>query len=275
MAINRYKLVSRHNPEITRFDPFSPLTVGNGEIAYSADVTGLQTFPEIYEEGIPLCTQSQWGWHTTPAAGEKESYKEHSLQMEMHKTLTRNVGYATEEQGQEVPFHWLRQNPLRLHLGRIGLDIIKEDGSPATPGDIIQPCQRLDMWKGILKSSFFVEGQKVNTIVCCHPKRDILAFQLESELIKNNRMSVKISLPYGSADKSAADWNKDNRHYTNIAQHQSGYAKLTHILDKDSYHIRIAASNGTDFLRTGRNSFSVKATCQTAKKKLPFHFHLI
>ena len=62
--MNRFEIVSRHNPKVTQFDKYSPLTVGNGEFAFTADATGLQTFPELYEAGTPLCTQSQWGWHT-------------------------------------------------------------------------------------------------------------------------------------------------------------------------------------------------------------------
>jgi hypothetical protein len=44
--IDRQALVTRHNPVLTAIDPLSPLTVGNGEFAFGADVTGLQTFPE-------------------------------------------------------------------------------------------------------------------------------------------------------------------------------------------------------------------------------------
>src|SRR5438132_5145517 len=64
--IDRQALVRRHNPVVTRPDPFAALTVGNGEFAFTADVTGLQTFPEDYRRQLPLCTASHWGWHTTP-----------------------------------------------------------------------------------------------------------------------------------------------------------------------------------------------------------------
>src|SRR4051794_8435818 len=64
--INRQALVRRHNPVVYRLDPFSALTVGNGEFAFTADVTGLQTFPEGYGKQFPLCTASHWGWHTKP-----------------------------------------------------------------------------------------------------------------------------------------------------------------------------------------------------------------
>ena len=46
--IDRFALVSRHNPVIRKFDPLSPLSVGNGEFAFTCDVTGLQTFPDDY-----------------------------------------------------------------------------------------------------------------------------------------------------------------------------------------------------------------------------------
>ena len=66
--IDRRALLRRHNPIITRFDPFSALSVGNGEAAFTADITGLQTFVSKCEKLFPLCTASHWGWHTTPAA---------------------------------------------------------------------------------------------------------------------------------------------------------------------------------------------------------------
>jgi hypothetical protein len=66
-SIDRAALVSRHNPVLQQLDPLSALTVGNGEFAFTADVTGLQTFLAEYENAMPLCTMSQWGWHTRPA----------------------------------------------------------------------------------------------------------------------------------------------------------------------------------------------------------------
>src|SRR5690625_6671822 len=59
--MNRQSVVKKHNPIITRVEKLSPLSIGNGEFGFSADFTGLQTFPEAYES--PLSTQSNWGWH--------------------------------------------------------------------------------------------------------------------------------------------------------------------------------------------------------------------
>src|ERR1035438_8237648 len=65
-AIDRQALVSRHNPYQAKLDARSPLSVGNGEFAFTADITGLQSVPQAYESVVPLCTQSQWGWHGAP-----------------------------------------------------------------------------------------------------------------------------------------------------------------------------------------------------------------
>src|SRR5215467_4852387 len=66
--IDRHALVTRHNVSVQRFDSLSSLSVGNGEFAFTVDPTGLQTFPEYFasQKATPLCTEAQWGWHTTP-----------------------------------------------------------------------------------------------------------------------------------------------------------------------------------------------------------------
>jgi hypothetical protein len=56
-------VVTRNNPHITALDTLASLTVGNGDFAVTVDVTGLQTLPEHYSKGVPLGTQSSWGWH--------------------------------------------------------------------------------------------------------------------------------------------------------------------------------------------------------------------
>jgi hypothetical protein len=92
-AIDRHALVTRNNPEVTAMDSLSSLSVGNGEFAYTVDATGLQTFPEVYKNGVPLGTQSQWGWHSF---GNPENYKPEEALVEYdfghgHKEL-----YATQ-----------------------------------------------------------------------------------------------------------------------------------------------------------------------------------
>src|SRR5436189_5276181 len=63
---DRSALVKRHNPANSKIDPLAPLSIGNGQFAFTADVTGLQTLSSEYVNAMPLCTMSQWGWHTKP-----------------------------------------------------------------------------------------------------------------------------------------------------------------------------------------------------------------
>src|SRR5690349_15787118 len=58
MAIDRAALVARHRITLTQPDAMSPLSVGNGEFAFTADITGLQTFPEFHTQGLE--TAQRW-----------------------------------------------------------------------------------------------------------------------------------------------------------------------------------------------------------------------
>lgn len=144
--IDRAGLVRRHNPVVRNVDPLSPLSLGNGEFAFTADVTGLQTFPREYESGIPLCTMSQWGWHTSQPQGFDPS----ALRLTGYDTHGRAVGYATSSDGQVEIYNWLRENPHRLHLGRIGLRVSLPGEAEAQATDLSDIHQELDLWTGIL-----------------------------------------------------------------------------------------------------------------------------
>jgi hypothetical protein len=65
-VINRKELVSRHPVINQSFDSLSSLTVGNGKYAMTVDVTGLQSFPDHYRNGVSLGAFSDWGWHSFP-----------------------------------------------------------------------------------------------------------------------------------------------------------------------------------------------------------------
>jgi len=140
--IDRRALVSRHHVSLTRLDTESPLSVGNGEFAFTVDVTGLQTFAEAYDETIPLGTLSQWGWHTWPNAS---GWNIDRFEFKKFDSHGRMVGYA-DISGERTPeINWLRANPHRLHLGRIGFRLTRADGSAARPADLTKIRQTLDL----------------------------------------------------------------------------------------------------------------------------------
>ena len=64
--IDRLALISRHNILVEAPDTMASLSVGNGDFAFTTDITGLQTFYQEHQNGVTLGTQSDWGWHTFP-----------------------------------------------------------------------------------------------------------------------------------------------------------------------------------------------------------------
>lgn len=64
--IDRREWVTRHDPVLNAPDPASPLTVGNGSMAFNVDVTGLQTLYEEYAAETPLCTMAELEYRVRP-----------------------------------------------------------------------------------------------------------------------------------------------------------------------------------------------------------------
>jgi hypothetical protein len=221
--IDRYALVTRHNPRLTKLEPLSPLSLGNGEFAFTADVTGLQTFPRLYADAMPLCTMSQWGWHTQPRPSSLQSQ---TLRPKLYETYGRKVGYNTSSEGQTELFNWLRENPHRLHLGQIGLADID-------PANISEIDQELDLWRGVLTSKFKLSGEPVSITTAVHPVHDLLAVVIDS---RRPRLAVRIAFPYGSPSMQAADWNAPDKHQTQIIADEKLIARQ---LDGDSYYVTV------------------------------------
>lgn len=250
--IDRFALVTRHNPVLRKIEPLSPLSVGNGEFAFTCDVTGLQTFADDYKDAMPLCTMSNWGWHTKPMP---ENLVGKTYQLTEYDTYGRKVGYQTGRAGQQELYDYLRENPHRLHLGQIGLRLLKSDGSEAKSSDISDIEQKLDLWKGIIESRFKFEDEDVLVKTAAHPILDLLAVSIESSLMPERKLAVRLAFPYGSQTMQAADWEQPEKHESNIVSAVksdgiSGYAKIDRQLDNDSYSVSVFWSGGNGKIKT-------------------------
>ena len=108
-SLDRRALVDRHRPVLHAFDVDSPLTVGNGEFAFTADATGLQTFAEDYDATVPLGTLAQWGWHTSPNPQHWSSDRFRLTGFDAHG---RRVDYNDVPGDRRSPeVEWLRDEP--------------------------------------------------------------------------------------------------------------------------------------------------------------------
>jgi hypothetical protein len=93
-TIDRQALVERHSPQLTRIDPHAPLMIGNGSLAFTADITGLQTFPQAYAKTAPLLIMADWAWHSFPirTATRKPTGKSRLLSPGAGRSLTPGYG---------------------------------------------------------------------------------------------------------------------------------------------------------------------------------------
>jgi len=144
VTINRYDLVNRHRVVISQADSLNSLTVGNGDFAFTVDITGLQSFPEYHISGIPLGTFSNWCWHSDL---NPEGFQ-HTQTVKEFRVGDRNVAYY-HDYGREKDSPrarasgYLRQNPHRMNMGLVGLKILDENGRRVGPDAIENPRQVL------------------------------------------------------------------------------------------------------------------------------------
>ena len=252
--VDRQALVTRHNVVLRQFDANNPLTVGNGEFAFTVDATGLQTFPEAFEKTIPLGTLSDWGWHTAP---NSNGWSIDRFQFKEFPDLNgRLVPYADVPHNQQTPeIKWLRANPHRLHLGQIGFVLKHADGSPARTNDLTDIKQTLDLWDGLITSRFKFDGQPVEVQTVCLPDSDAIAVQVMSPLVREKRLAIQIHFPYGTGETRTADWGHPEAHTTTLNQPGPDQAEFARKLDNDEYFVAARWTANATLTNTAKHRF--------------------
>lgn len=238
--IDRKVLVTRHNPVIEEVNPLASLSLGNGNFAFTVDITGLQTFPEHYAQGVPLGTQSYWGWHSFPNDSNykfNEVLKTHDFghgHLEPYPVLFKNGR-------QKDAVNYLRANPHRLHLGTVGLELSNADGEPVKIDDIADINQQLNLWNGLINSQFSVSGIPVEVQSFCHPEKDLIAGHIISDLIPQKQVALKLCFAYptGKDTDDGCDWDQIDKHISKIIQQDNHQLIIERTIDNTIYYIRI------------------------------------
>ncbi|MBM7573481.1 glycoside hydrolase family 65 [Aquibacillus albus] len=212
--MDRQSVVKKHSPVVVKKDRLAPLSVGNGDFGFSVDVTGLQSFPDAYE--TPLSTQSNWGWHSTEGSSR---YTNEDIDFQAYDTKGRAVTYPMHPGDKGEAYHWLRQNPHRLQLGRIGFRFLTRDQKEITIDNIEQIHQRLDLWTGTIHSYFEVDGTPVTVRTACDPKQDIIAVTVSSRLIQEKRL--QITTAFSNPSMVDEDWSKSIRPVWKVEGHKT------------------------------------------------------
>lgn len=246
--IDRHALVTRHNVTLTRIDPHAPLMLGNGNLGFTADITGLQTFPEQYSPIAPLLTMAQWAWHSFP---NPKGYGERDGLVMVPVPGRGEQPYPWIRDWSEIDerpaLQWLRENPHRFSLGRVSLALLRRDGTQARFSDLGATRQHLDLWSGTLTSSFVFDRAPVTVETWVHPTRDMVMVSIRSPLVAAGRIGVDVRYPGVSAklNPDPSDWARDDAHRTRVLEQHPDRLVAERILDATRYHSAIFALDGT------------------------------
>ncbi len=261
--INRKEVVSRHFPQINSFDTLGSLSVGNGNFAYTVDATGLQTFPSVYKNGVPLGTMSQWGWHSMPNTNNykiEESLKEYNFGRQQPEPYAVQFN---EDGRQKEAANYFRENLHRIHLGIIGFESLSE--TPLQPTVITNINQELNLWNGQINTNFDIRGSTVNVQTTCDPYMDIIGAKIATRLFEQQKLAIKIHFPYPSANHTddACDWEKTEKHYTQLIKLEKQKAVFLRTLDTTKYFVTILWKGSATIKKATKHKFLLIPQDQT------------
>lgn len=239
--IDRKALIARHNPSLRKLDVDAPLTVGNGGFAFSADITGLQTFAEhYYRLGIPVETLSRWCWHSQP---NPNNYKLADTNQDFSLPGGGLLGFPTRQSSPAGD--WLRKNPHSQPLGQLALEWLKADGSAFGPEDIQNPEQTLDLWRGVISSRFKLNAIPVSVTTACAPDSDTIGVRIESPLVAQGKLRVRLGFPRGYdmnvKNTPALDWSNPETHESRLIEKGTLGALIQRTIDETRYVVAISA----------------------------------
>ena len=258
-VVDRRARLARHSPVVRVFESYSALSVGNGGFAFTVDATGLQTFAEEYRD-LPLATQAEWGWASfaNPTGIKPEDA------LESYDAHGRPVTYMSGQGGPAGK--WLRENPHRLSLARIGFVLRRADGTMAKSSDLQDVSQRLDLWTGSIESRFTLDGRQTRVTTCAHPERDAIAVRVESTELDPSRLAVRVAFPYGGVTHTGdpADWAHADLHRTEIAERDRRSLTWHRAVDTSEYWVRAGWTDGASMRTVGPHEYVLEPTAGTS-----------
>ena len=239
--IDRQSVVERHRVISDSTHPNSPAQVGNGEFAFGVDFTGLQTF-------VPFNTLSHWSWHSFPLPKGQKAGDFKGLMLDTHRRMVRyNIG----NDDQPELSSWLAGNPHRYNLGRIGFLLLKSDGTRAGMNDLTSKHQEIDLWNGIIYSSFQLEGKPVKVETACAQTSDVIGVSVESDLIKTGQVKIFLDFPYpdaGAFSGYMGDYKKHESHSSGMKKTGKNSAIITRKMDDAKYFVSLNWTTNADLL---------------------------
>ncbi|HEY4417389.1 MAG TPA: hypothetical protein VGO57_16985 [Verrucomicrobiae bacterium] len=223
--IDRHALVSRHNIQWPKLDGQIPL--GNGNFAFNADGTGLET--------VGGNTMSHWCWHSFPLPAGFTTNDVRPWATPDHGRLTTDT-----TQDPQPLADWERDNPQPLNLGRIGF--IDLAGERLNSSEVHMDSRELELWTGILTSRFTYLGSPVTVQTCVDPQSDTVAVRVESPLLRDGRLQIQLDFPAPAQRVGAwvGDFSTTDGHQTVIERQTKTRLDLQRSIDDTHYAVSLA-----------------------------------
>ncbi len=256
MPLERRSLVQACNPKVHAYDPDAFLSVGNGNFAFTVDCTGLQSYLHEIEGKTPLCTMSWWGMHSYQG---KEEARYDLLRLKQYQCRDRSVGYMTDPTGQEALFNDLRVNPHRFNLGRIALKA-RDTDELTFISSLCAIDQRLDLYSGLITSTFLYQGEQVRVETVCHPDQDQVAISVESSKIADGTLRVVLMFPYASHTISGSDYQRPDAHTSSLTCCEESRYCIKRRMDGTSYEVHLLASEQCSVAQVSPHEFALSGT---------------
>ncbi|MET4538376.1 hypothetical protein ABIE37_000131 [Arthrobacter bambusae] len=273
--IDRQRLVRRHNPVLTRAHPADVLTVGNGDIALSVDVSGLQSFPAFHEivpdpyrvvrDGttglppqrervfnrddfqIPLRTQSTWGWYATRPTRTFDIDQAATV----YETARGPVAYldrmGLQRAGDPITDEfaagaWFHYNPRRAHLGRLAL-VRTGDSGPLEPSVISGARTELDLWSGCIEASYTIAGERVRVTTVADPEAHRFVVRVESALLS---VGWGVAWVFDSQPDDLASFEEPLVERTEWAKHSTRNWVARRTIESTTYGVTVLTTGELD-----------------------------
>ncbi|KAJ7779248.1 Six-hairpin glycosidase-like protein [Mycena metata] len=212
------------------------MQIGNGNFAFGADITGLQTFQ-------PWAIMSTWGWKNDsfpPGKTLADVYDYTGISLDNHGRLVEYMfnGEATMQQ-------WMISNPNRVNLGAIGLVFFAEGGAVplnVTESDLTEVEQELDLWTGTITSKFMFEGMPIQVESISAQSVDSIGVTISSPLLSIGRLGVFVDFPWNDGSQKFSDpfvgfWQNASIHTTTLDTNKAGNidAEIAHTLVNNTF----------------------------------------
>ncbi|KAL6240149.1 hypothetical protein BDW75DRAFT_3439 [Aspergillus navahoensis] len=234
LRINRKNVVRQYNPVRTNPSTTTPVQVGNGNFAFGADITGLQTL-------FAFNTLSSWCWcnDTLPTAPNQTDPSDFTgMDWWTHGRL---VNYNIQNPAEAEISQWLIANPHRVNLGRVGF---LYEGREISVDAVNNAVQTLDLYSGTLTSEFTLHGQRVSVTTVGDPLSDIFAVDVQSSLLKHGSLGIFFDYPLTTGTNKfeapfVGNWSAVSAHATFLNEITTQKSVIEHSLGGTTYFTTI------------------------------------